>query len=151
MGEFFDGFRHVVRLLTRTPGTTIVAVLALALGIGVNTSSFISVNAVVLHPLPYPNLERIMTVWENVPKLGAERDAVAPANYLDWKDQNASFEQLAGYRPWDANLTGSGEPERIQARSYPVEVAAGQRVVQGPYVAETVPVTVEEEYVVVDV
>jgi putative ABC transport system permease protein len=115
MNEFARDLRYVLRLLRRTPGTTIVAVLALALGIGVNTSSFISVNALVLHPLPYPNLERIMTVWENVPKLGAERNAAAPANYLDWKDQNTSFEQLAGYRPWDATLTGSADPERIQA------------------------------------
>jgi len=115
MNEFSRDLRYVLRLLMRTPGTTVVAVLALALGIGVNTSSFMSVNALVLHPLPYPNLERIMTVWETVPKLGAERDAVAPANYLDWKGQTTSFEQLAGYRPWDATLTGSGDPERIQA------------------------------------
>jgi len=115
MNEFLRDLRHVLRVLMRTPGSTTVSVLALALGIGVNVSSFIGVNAMVLHPLPYPNLERIMTVWETVPKMGAERDAAAPANYLDWKDQNTSFEQLAGYRPWDAALTGSADPERIQA------------------------------------
>ena len=108
-------FRYALRALRKAPGTTAVAALALALGIGVNTSAFIWVSALVLHPLPYPGLERIMTVWETVPKLRAGRDAVAPANFLDWRQENRAFEQLAAYRPWDANLTGTGEPERIQA------------------------------------
>jgi putative ABC transport system permease protein len=56
-----------------------------------------------------------MTVWETVPKLSTERDAVAPANFLDWRKENGVFEQLAAYQPWDANLTGAGEPERIEA------------------------------------
>lgn len=108
-------FRYALRALRKAPGSTAVAALALALGIGVNTSSFIWVSALVLHPLPYPGLERIMTVWETVPKLRAERDAVAPANFLDWREENRAFEQLAAYRTWDANLTGTGEPERIPA------------------------------------
>jgi len=107
--------QYASRALRKSPGATAVAVLALALGIGVNTSSFIWVNALVLHPLPYPHLERIMTLWETIPKLGAERDLVAPANAIDWKEQDRSFEQLALYRPWDANLTGAHEPERVQA------------------------------------
>jgi len=107
--------RHALRGLRRTPGATAVAALALALGIGVNTSSFMWVSALVLHPLPYPRLERIMTVWETVPKTAGERDAVAPANFLDWRKENGVFEQLAAYRPWDANLTGAGDPERVQA------------------------------------
>ncbi len=108
-------FRYALRALRKSPGTTAVAALALALGIGVNTSCFIWVSALVLHPFPYPGLQRIMTVWETVPKLRAGRDAVAPANFLDWRKENRAFEQLAAYRPWDANLTGTGEPERIQA------------------------------------
>ena len=108
-------FRYALRALRKAPGTTAVAALALALGIGVNTSSFMWVSALVLHPLPYAGLERIMTVWETVPKLRAGRDAVAPANFLDWRQENRAFEQMAAYQPWDANLTGTGEPERIQA------------------------------------
>jgi len=107
--------RYALRALRKWPGASTVAALALGLGIGVNTSSFIWVSALVLHPLPYPKLERIMTLWETVPKLGAERDQVAPANALDWKEQNRAFELLALYRPWDASLTGGQEPERIQA------------------------------------
>jgi putative ABC transport system permease protein len=108
-------FRYALRALRKAPGTTAVAALALALGIGVNTSSFIWVSALVLHPLPYAGLERIMTVWETVPKMRAGRDPVAPANFLDWRQENRAFELMAAYQPWDANLTGTGEPERIQA------------------------------------
>src|ERR1039458_8329228 len=95
-------FRYALRALRKTPGTTAVAALALALGIGVNTSAFIWVSALVLHPLPYAGLERIMTVWETVPKVRAGRDAVAPANFLDWRQENRAFEQMAAYQPWDA-------------------------------------------------
>ncbi len=108
-------FRYALRALRKSPGTTAVAALALALGIGVNTSSFMWVSALVLHPLPYAGLGRIMTVWETVPKLRAGRDAVAPANFLDWRRENRTFEKMAAYQPWDANLTGTGEPERVQA------------------------------------
>jgi putative ABC transport system permease protein len=116
MNSLLLDFRFALRALRKSPGATIVAALALALGIGVNTSCFIWVNALVLHPLPYPHLERIMALSETVPKLGTERDLmVAPANALDWKEQNHAFAQLAFYRPWNANLTGAHEPERIQA------------------------------------
>ena len=116
MNSLLLDFRYALRALRKSPGATAVAVLALALGIGVNTSCFIWVNALVLHPLPYPNLERIMALAESVPKLSAQRDLmVAPANALDWREQNHAFEQMALYRPWDANLTGAHEPERIQA------------------------------------
>src|ERR1022692_2771209 len=62
----------------------------------------------------FPHQEQVMTLWETVPKLRAERDAVAPANFLDWKEQSHAFEELAAYRRWDINLTGVDEPERIQ-------------------------------------
>jgi len=115
MNSLLLDFRYALRGLRKSPGATAVAVLALALGIGVNISSFVWVNALVLHPLPYPKMERIMTLWETVPRFSAQRDLVAPANALDWKAQNRAFDQLAFYRPWDANLTGAHDPERIQA------------------------------------
>jgi putative ABC transport system permease protein len=107
--------RLSIRVLRRSPGTTLVIVLALALGIGANTSCFVSVSALVLHPLPYPDLHRIMTVWETVPKMRGERDAVAPANFVDWKLRSRSFDQLAAYQSWDVALTGAHDPERIRA------------------------------------
>jgi putative ABC transport system permease protein len=108
-------FRFAGRVLAKSPGATSVAVLALAVGIGVNASCFVWLDALVLHPLPYPNIERIMTLWETIPKLRAERDAVASANFLDWREQSRSFDEVAAYQPWDVNLTGVGDPERIQA------------------------------------
>jgi putative ABC transport system permease protein len=108
-------FRYGLRVLLKSPGATAVAVLALALGIGCNTASFTWVNALVLHPLAYPDQGRIMTVWESSPKVSSERHGVAPANFFDWVERSRSFEHLAAYRPWDAKLTGVGDPERIQS------------------------------------
>ena len=107
--------RYAVRGLKKNPGATAVIVLALALGIGVNASCFITVSAVILHPLPYPNLDRIMTVWESPANIPADRGPAAPANYFDWKEQSRSFQHLAAYRLWDANLSGIDDPERVLA------------------------------------
>lgn len=109
--ELHCAFRGV----RKNPGTTAIILLALALGIGVNASCFITVSAIILHPLPYPELDRIMTVWEAPANLHGERGAAAPANFLDWKQQSRSFGYLAALRGWNANLSGSGEPERLQA------------------------------------
>lgn len=113
--SLLQDFRLAIRLLKKSPGTTLVIVLALALGIGVNTSAFITVSALVLHPLPYPETSRIMTVWETIPKMRTQRDAVAPANFFDWQESNQSFERIAAYRTWDVALTGAGDPERLRA------------------------------------
>jgi putative ABC transport system permease protein len=115
MRDLVSDIRYAVRAFLRSPGFTLIAVLSLALGIGANTTAFISVNALAFHPLPYPGVERIVTVWESLPKLGTGRDPVAPANYLDWSGNTRSFERLAAYSQWDASLTGAGDPERIQA------------------------------------
>lgn len=115
MNHLLRDFRYAIRGLIKSPAVTAVAVLALALGIGVNTSSFTAVNTIVLHPLAYPHLERLMTLWETIPKLQWERDTVAPANYLDWKEEAGIFEHIAAYRSWSASVTGVGAPERVQA------------------------------------
>ena len=113
--SFFRDLRLAARVLLRSPVATTVAVLALALGIGVNASSFITASSLILHPLPYPHLERIVTLWETIPELRSERTALAPADFLDLRNQSSSFASVAAYRPWDANLTGIGNPERVQA------------------------------------
>jgi putative ABC transport system permease protein len=115
MTGFLQDMRYGVRVLLRAPGATIVAVLALALGIGVNSTQFTSVNALVLHPLPFPHLERIMSVWETVAKSNTQRYDLAPANFVDWNRQSRSFEATAAYEDWSANLTGTSEPARVQA------------------------------------
>jgi predicted permease len=114
MSSLLRDFRQALRGLMKSPVVSAVAVLALALGIGVNTSSFTAVNTIVLHPMTYPHLERIMTLWESIPKLRTERDAVAAANFEDWKEQAQVFEYIAAYRSWSVNLTGVDDPERLQ-------------------------------------
>jgi hypothetical protein len=84
-------------------------------GISVNIAVFIPISSVVLHPFPYPRLERLMTVWETVPKADSERGGLAPADFVDFQNDNRSFEQLTFYREWDANVTGTGNPERVEA------------------------------------
>lgn len=116
MRDFLRDIRYAVRVSIKSPVAAGVAILALALGIGVNASSFILVESMVLHPLPYPRLERIVTLWET-PKLHPQRDALAPANFVDVERESHSFEKLAAYRDWDVNLTGNGNPERVRAFS----------------------------------
>jgi putative ABC transport system permease protein len=106
--------RYALRNLLRRPTFTLIAVVTLALGIGANTAIFSAVNALLLKPLPFPELDRVVAIWDKVPTRGVMHNEVAMANYLDWQSQTQSFEQLALYRWWSANLTGIDPPERIQ-------------------------------------
>lgn len=106
---------YAYRVLRKSTLATAVTILALALGIGANIGSFIAVNALILHPFPYADMDRIMTVWETVPMSGVTRSGVAAADFDDWKRETTAFEQLAAYQPWSANLTGTDKPEPVQA------------------------------------
>ena len=101
-------------MLRKSPGFTALAVITLALGIGANTSIFSNVNALVLRPFAFPDLDRVVAVWETVPKQDAASIKAAPANFLDWTEQSTSFEHLAATHGWDANLTGEGLAERVE-------------------------------------
>lgn len=115
-----DAWRDVVvgaRLLRRTPGFTIVAILTLALGISANTAIFSLVNALLLRPLPFRDPERL--VWiSNIYEGGLSGETSTVGNFRDWRAQNKSFADLAGYFAFfdymGYNVTGSGEPERIR-------------------------------------
>jgi putative ABC transport system permease protein len=107
--------RYGIRMIMQSPVATIVAVLALALGIGLNISSFIAVDAMVLHPFPFPRLSRIMTVWEARAKSPDERDFIAPANFIDLEKQSRSFDDLAAYRSWAVLLTGTNVVTGVRA------------------------------------
>ena len=118
MDTLLQDIRFGYRMLKKAPGFTVVAVIVLALGIGANTAIFSVVNAVLLRPLPYPQPDRLVQVWHTPPQSsfpGVTRFAVSPANYLDWVNQNHSFEQMAIYGFASLNLTGKGEPESILA------------------------------------
>ena len=113
--HLFDDVRLAIRGFRKTPGVTAVIVLALALGIGVNSSCFVYISGLLLHPFPYPQLDRIMTVWESPANQTGERGPVAPANFVDLKERSSSFAALSAFRQWNANLSGIGDPERVQA------------------------------------
>ena len=99
-----------MRMLLKQPGFTLVAVITLALGIGANTAIFTVVNAVLLRDLPFPESDRIITLWENNTVDGLERDDVSPANFMDWSERQKSFEQLAFANPYSFDYVGDGEP-----------------------------------------
>src|SRR5438552_2028357 len=116
MGDITQDLRYGLRMLWKNPGFTIVAVLALALGIGANTAIFSVVNTVLLQPLPYKNPGQLIMLWENATHLGFPKDTPSPANFLDWRAQNTVFTGMAAMAQKNFNLTGVGEPERLDGR-----------------------------------
>jgi len=117
VADLLHDLRYAARLQRKNPGFTIVAVIALALGIGANTAIFSVVNTVLLRPLPYKDPERLVMVWEDATKQGYPRDTPAAANFVDWRDQNQVFEGMAAIYDTSFNLTGAGDPERLEGRS----------------------------------
>jgi putative ABC transport system permease protein len=105
--------RFGLRSLRRSPGFTLVAVLCLGLGLGANAAIFSVLNAVLLRPLPYPEPERVVRVWETMGTVGL--GSVSVPNFRDWTEQATGFEQLAAWQWGSANLQGTGEPERIRS------------------------------------
>ena len=105
--------RYAIRLFLSQPGTTAIAILTLALGIGANTAIFSAVDSILLRPLPYDQPDRLVMVWEKRPTEGALKNVVSPADYLDWEKMNTVFESIAGVMTLTVDLTGSGEPERL--------------------------------------
>lgn len=115
METLLKDIRYGVRGLWKRPGFTVVAVLTLALGIGANTAIFSVVNAVLLRPLQFRDADRLVMIWEDAGFLGFPRNTPAPANYVDWKNQTQSFEDVAATAEQTFNLTGDGTPERVAA------------------------------------
>jgi predicted permease len=113
--------RFAVRTLRRTPGFTALALLTFGLGIGATTAIFSVVNAVLLRPLPYPNAERLVRVYEQL-KGKPEMGSVAVLNWRDWQRDATAFEALGGFTTSGAILGGDAEPERVRATYVSAEV-----------------------------
>src|SRR5262245_57789724 len=106
--------RHGIASLLRTPGFTVAAVLSLAIGVGVNTSIYSVASALLLHPLPYADAERLVILWNRSPGLGITEDWFSTAQYFDVTQHATSFEHVAIAVGGNYNLTGDGgEPERV--------------------------------------
>src|SRR5262245_28048527 len=114
MESFIQDLRFSVRMLMKQRGFTLIAVITLALGIGANTAIFSLIHTLLIQPLPYRDAGRVLFAmgWD----VGRDqmRFQVSAADFQDWRGQCGAFEQAAGYRYWDVNLTGVGEPERVQ-------------------------------------
>ena len=131
MANLLTDLGYAWRTLRKSPGFSLVAVIVLALGIGANTAIFSVVNAVLLRPLPYPQPDRLMRVWHTPPQKafpGMTRFSVSPANYEDWEKQNHAFESMAIYGYRSFNLTGSGEPERLNGAGVSAQFFSTVRV-----------------------
>jgi putative ABC transport system permease protein len=110
--------RYGFRSLVRNPGFSAVAILALALGIGPNSAIFTIVNAVLLKPLPMPEPNRVVMIWQTLLKSGFDQMPVSANDYLDWKRQAHSFAEMAAafaIPEYGLNISGAGEPERVGA------------------------------------
>jgi putative ABC transport system permease protein len=106
--------RYGARMLWKHRLATIVCTAALALGIGANTAMFSVAEAFLLHSVPFENPDRIAALVNVRPEQNIDRNAVAPATYLEWQAQAKSFEQMAAYEWDEVNLTGNREPEKVQ-------------------------------------
>jgi putative ABC transport system permease protein len=116
MDHLLKDLRHGVRMLRRSPGFALVALVVFALGIGANAAIFSVVHAVLLQPLPYPDPSRLVRVWHTPPQEGfpgRKTFAVSNANYLDWEAQNHVFEKMALIGFASLNASGDGEPQAI--------------------------------------
>jgi putative ABC transport system permease protein len=121
MRDLVQDIRYAARLLLRSPGFTIVAVAALALGIGANTAIFSVVNTLLLRPLPYADADRLAVVWEqNLPR-DKKDNVVSPGNFIHWREMNHTFTDLAAVSlTFRTTLTGQGD-----ATELPVQYISG--------------------------
>ena len=108
--------RFSLRMLAKSPRTTLVAIFTLALAIGLNTSIFTAVHASLLRPLPYDEPDELMVVLESQPDV--ERMAVPYPNYLDYRAENTTFETLGAMGLVITTVTGKGNPEQVMVETY---------------------------------
>ena len=115
MPGLLDDLRYGARLLSRSPAFTGVALVTLALGIGLNSAIFSVIRSILLCPLPYREAARVVAIDEIHPQLHIEDPGVSAVNFLDWRARNHVFDEMVVYNATGLNLTGAGEPERLDA------------------------------------
>jgi predicted permease len=115
MGTLMQDVKYGIRMLVKNPGFTAIAILTLALGIGANTAIFSVVNSVLLRPLPFPDPDRLVTIWGTHSKLNETTRALSYPDIADLQSQNTAFENVAAYDESSVTLTGSGEPLHLNS------------------------------------
>lgn len=114
MDTLLQDIRYGVRMLFKDPGFTAVAVLTLALGIGANTAMFSVADALLFRPVLLEDLDRLVMVSGTPIDRPQDYDEIAPADFFDWRSQNTTLDHLSAFEWWSVNITGDGEPERVQ-------------------------------------
>src|SRR5215470_20313959 len=120
MEALVQEIRLAIRTLFRNPSFSIIAIIALALGIGINSSIFSVVNGVLLKPLAFREPNQLVRIWEKWG--GFDQGSVSYLNFKDWRERNQSFEKMAAYRWTGFNLTGGDQPERLSGRQISSEL-----------------------------
>src|ERR1700704_4598104 len=95
MDTLVQDIRYAIRMCIRTPGFTIIAVVALALAIGANTAIFTIVNTELLGPLPFPDPHHVVSLWEEGPHRPGRNNTLGPANFIRWRERSSSFDAMA--------------------------------------------------------
>jgi putative ABC transport system permease protein len=110
--HFWQNVRYAVRMLRKSPGFTVIAVLTIALGIGATTAIFSVVDATLLHPLPYPHPEQLVSVEDDLPGVGAQNVGISIPEWQDF-ERSGIFQHMSPIGGGSVNLTGSSQPARI--------------------------------------
>jgi putative ABC transport system permease protein len=103
--DLVHDIRHTFRLLARTPGVTAIALMVFAIGIGATTAIVSLADTLLVRPLPLPDADRIVTLWERNRATGVEREDVAPGNAIDWVQRARSYRAISAIEPWSVDYT----------------------------------------------
>jgi len=108
--------RYGFRQVRRNPGFSIIAIVTLAFGIGVNTAMFSAVDAILIRPLPYHDADRLVMIWDEMSHIGFPKHYSTPAEWQAWRQQNTVFTDIAATETGEAAFSGDGDPEQVPAR-----------------------------------
>src|SRR5271165_5793581 len=133
--SLLQDLRFGLRMLRKSPGFTAVAVLTLALGIGANSAIFSVVDAILLRPLPYPQPEQLVRIWESSGKYDSSRNVMNALNFMDWRDHSQSFESMAAISGLMTNLSSHGQPIAVQGMQVSPEFFSVLRI--APFLGRT--------------
>jgi len=126
--DFSNQLKHVLRRLMRSPMFTVVTLVTLAIGIGANTAVFSVINGVLLKPLPYPDPEKLVGVWQKAPDLGIQEFNASASDYFTFREENRTFQEFGLWNSGAVSVTGLAEPEQVQSLSVTYETLPALRV-----------------------